>query len=184
MKLKTKDIILTSLFTALMILGAYIVIPFSFLPVTMQPIFCVLAGLIAGARLGALSMLVYTILGLTGIPVFAQGGGIAYIFNVSFGFILGFIVGAYLIGKISQRQKGYKKAANLKAALSGLIVIYSIGMVYMFMIMKLYLGNSQISFWYVIVANIPYLIKDLVLFVAAAMISIPIQSSLSRTVHQ
>jgi len=180
MKLKTRDIILASLFTALMILGAYIVIPFPFLPVTMQPVFCVLAGLIAGAKLSALSMSVYAVLGLAGIPVFSRGGGITYIFNPTFGFILGFIAAAYIIGKIAHSGEGNKKAANLKAAFAGLTVLYIIGMVYMTLIMRFYMGNTQISFWYVTVSNIPYFIKDLVLFAAAAFISIPIQSSLTK----
>jgi len=182
MKLKVQDIILASLFTTLMILGAYITIPFPFLPVTMQPVFCVLAGLIAGPRIGALSMTAYAILGLSGIPVFARGGGITYVFNPSFGFIIGFIACAYIIGRISRSRYGNKKAANLIAALTGLASLYLIGMVYMALILRFYMGNEEASFWYVTISNIPYFIKDLVLFIAAAFISIPVRSSLMRAV--
>ena len=183
MRLTAREILLTSLFTAFMAIGAYIVIPFPFLPVTMQPIFCALSGFIAGSKIGSLSMSVYTIIGLAGVPVFTHGGGITYIFNRSFGFILGFILAAYVIGKLSQKSNGSVKKNNMKAAIAGLIIIYTIGIVYMFLIMKLYMKNTEISLLFVLIANLPYFIKDLILFTAAAIISIPIKSSLGRAIH-
>lgn len=169
MKLTTRDLMLVPLFTALMIAGAFIRIPFPLLPVTLQAFFCALAGLILGPRLGALSMLVYATLGLAGIPVFAQGGGITYIFNKSFGFILGFIVAAYIIGKLSSAVKKPSATGNFIAVMAGLLAIYAIGTSYMFMIIRLYLGNTQVGIYYVLTANLPYLVKDAVLFTAAAL---------------
>jgi len=180
MKLSTKDLILTALFTALMIAGAFIRIPFPLLPVTLQALFCALAGLILGPHLGALSMTVYTVLGLIGIPVFAQGGGITYIFNKSFGFILGFIVGAYIIGKLSKKHKTPSKANSIKAVITGLIAIYLLGMTYMFVMIRFYSGNTQVGLWYVITTNLPYLIKDIILFIAAAIASTSILPVLTR----
>ena len=58
-----------------------------------------------GSRLGALSQLVYVVLGLIGIPVFTAGGGISYIFKPTFGYLLGYIIGAYVIGKIAESVK-------------------------------------------------------------------------------
>lgn len=178
MKLSTRELILTALFTALMIAGAFIRIPFSLLPVTLQPLFCALAGLILGSRLGAFSMTVYTVLGLAGVPVFAQGGGITYVFNKSFGFIPGFIAGAYIIGKLSERYKKLSNANSIKAVLAGLFTIYSFGIAYMFLIIRFYTGNQEIAVWYVITGNIPYFIKDIFLFVAAAIASVSILPAL------
>ena len=180
MKLSTRDLILTSLFTALMIAGAFIRIPFPLLPVTMQALFCALAGLIIGPRLGALSMIIYAALGLAGAPVFAQGGGITYIFNKSFGFILGFIAGAYIIGKLSSKYKKLSRTNNIKAVMTGLFTIYLIGIAYMLLIIRFYVGNTQIGLLYVLTANIPYLIKDFILFTAAAIASASILPVLTK----
>ncbi len=180
MKLTTKDLVLTSLFTALMIAGAFIRIPFPLLPVTLQAMIAAITGLTIGPRLGALSVIIYTILGLTGIPVFAQGGGITYIFNPSFGFILGFIAGAYVIGKLSQRSGGSSMAGNIKAALTGLFVIYIIGMIYMLIIIRFYTGNTQVGLWYIFTSNIPYIIKDVILFTVASIVAKSVKPLLTK----
>lgn len=171
MKLTTKDLIITALFTSLMVAGAFIRIPFPLLPLTLQAFFAALAGLIIGPRLGALSMTVYTILGLAGVPVFAGGGGITYIFNKSFGFILGFIAGAFVIGKISEHLKKPTRWNNLKSIMAGLLTIYSIGMIYMLIIIRFYLGNTEAGLLVVLTGNLPYIIKDFILFSIAALIS-------------
>lgn len=184
MKLTTRDLMLVSLFTALMIAGAFVRIPFPLLPVTLQTFFCALAGLILGPKLGALSMTVYTLLGLTGVPIFAQGGGINYIFNNSFGFILGFIAGAYIIGRMSLKMKKPTFTNSLKTVMAGLLVIYAIGIPYMLFIMRIYLGNTQIGLYYVLSVNLPYLIKDIVLFTATALSSASILPVLSKVKAQ
>jgi biotin transport system substrate-specific component len=184
MKISTRDLILTSLFTALMVAGAFVRIPFPLLPVTLQAFICALAGLIIGPRLGALSMTIYAMLGLTGIPVFAQGGGITYIFNKSFGFIVGFIAGAYVIGKISRYCEKPTKVNNIKSVMTGLFIIYILGITYMLVIIRLYLGNTQVGFWYVLTSNIPYFIKDFILFIAAAVASSSIMPLLSKARSQ
>ncbi len=169
MKLTVKELILTALFTALMVVGAFVRIPFPLLPVTLQPFICALAGMVLGPKLGALSMTVYTLLGLAGAPVFANGGGIAYVFEKNFGFILGFIAGAAVIGKISSTIKKPTAVKNLKALMPGLAVIYITGMAYMLLIMHVYLGNAQISLIFVLTANLPYIIKDVVLYIIIAI---------------
>src|SRR5690625_3490556 len=62
-------------------------------PITLQTVFAVMAGLVLGSRLGAFSMFVYMVLGLAGVPGFAQfKGGAAMLLTPTFGFILSFIV--------------------------------------------------------------------------------------------
>jgi biotin transport system substrate-specific component len=168
MKLTIKELILAALFTALMTAGAFVRIPFPLLPVTLQTFICAIAGMVLGPRLGAISMAVYTLLGLTGVPVFANGGGITYVFDKSFGFIIGFIAGTAIIGKISSRQKKPSFLNNIKALMPGLAVIYAIGTAYMLLIMRAYLGNEQASLMFVLAANLPYIIKDIVLYIIIA----------------
>ena len=77
-----------SLFTALTAVGAFIKIPIPVVPFTLQFLFTILAGLLLGARLGAVSMGAYAFLGLAGLPIFAEGGGFWYVLKPSFGYIL------------------------------------------------------------------------------------------------
>ena len=77
-KITTKDMIMCALFTALIAVGAFIKVPVPVVPFTLQFLFTMLAGLIMGGRLGAISVGLYAVLGLVGLPIFAEGGGIWY----------------------------------------------------------------------------------------------------------
>ena len=90
-KSRTYKMILVALFAALIAVGAFIRIPVPLVPFTMQTFFVVLAGMLLGKKLGAASALVYLAIGLIGIPVFTQGGGIGYVLKPSFGYLIGFI---------------------------------------------------------------------------------------------
>ena len=182
MKLSAKDMIITALFTALMIAGAFIRIPFPLLPITLQSFICALAGLIIGSKLGALSMTLYMALGLIGLPVFAEGGGISYIFKPSFGFILGFIAGAFVIGLVSEKLGKQNKLNSFKSLMAGLLVLYTVGILYMFTILRLYLGNSEARLILLAIANIPYFIKDTILISAAAFIVPSILPRIQRSI--
>lgn len=105
----------------------------------MQFFFCSISGLVLGARSGALSQLLYLLIGLIGIPVFSNGGGPQYIFQPTFGYLLGLILASYTIGKLT-----YNKANNPKiiflANMVGLGIIYILGGTYFYIINKFYLG--------------------------------------------
>lgn len=87
---KTRSLVYCTLFTALIAVGAFIKIPIPVVPFTLQYLFTMLAGILLGSRLGSLSVLAYMILGLIGLPIFSEGGGIGYVFKPSFGYIIGF----------------------------------------------------------------------------------------------
>ncbi|HOO47090.1 MAG TPA: biotin transporter BioY, partial [Deltaproteobacteria bacterium] len=75
--------------SALTAAGAFIKIPIAPVPITLQNFFVILSGIILGPKAGALSQIVYIIIGLIGLPVFSGGGGPSYIFKPTFGYILG-----------------------------------------------------------------------------------------------
>ncbi len=74
----TKNMILAALFSALTAVGAFISIPAAAAPITMQYFFTLMSGIILGKKWGALSQLIYLLVGLAGFPVFTQGGGLSY----------------------------------------------------------------------------------------------------------
>ena len=102
---KTNKLILCSLFTTLIVIGTFIRIPIPVVPFTLQFLFTMLCGLLLGGKLGFISVMFYIFIGLLGMPVFAQGGGLTYILRPSFGYILGFAVAAYTTGKIANRSE-------------------------------------------------------------------------------
>jgi biotin transport system substrate-specific component len=143
---ETRDLILCAMFTALIAVGAFIKIPIPLVPFTLQFLFTMLAGLLLGQRLGAISVFTYIILGLDGLPVFTEGGGLTYIFKPTFGYIIGFWVGSYVTGMIANKvlYPSYKRL--LAANFTGLCIVYSFGMVYYWLISNFYLGTG-IGLW-------------------------------------
>jgi Uncharacterized conserved protein len=181
MKLKLKEMLLISIFSALMVVGAYLRIPFPVLSITFQPFFCALAGLILGSKLSLYSQLVYIMLGLVGLPVFTNGGGPLYILQPSFGFILGFAACAYIIGKLSEGLKTFNIGKAIVCLMSGLAAIYSLGIPYMYIILVLYLKKPGISIIYLLGLNLPFFIKDLVLYIVIAIFSITLLPVIKKT---
>lgn len=143
---KTLNLIMCSLFAALIVVGAYIRIPVPVVPFTLQLLFTMMAGLLLGGRWGAISVCVYIVAGLVGLPVFTDGGGIAYIFKPTFGYIIGFAVAAYVTGYIAHKTERPGYGRLLTANFIGLAIVYGFGMVYYYFIQLLYL-DSPIGLW-------------------------------------
>ena len=138
---KTYKMILCALFAALAAIGAFIKIPTPLVPITLQLLFTLMAGIILGSKLGAISVGSYVLIGLLGIPVFTGGGGPSYVLQTSFGYILGFVLGAFVAGLIAEKGKP-TFVRFLIASLAGLLAVYMIGVPYFYFISKLYLKKE------------------------------------------
>ncbi len=147
-RLKNRDIALAGLMTALTACGAFIRIPLPYVPLTLQTLFVYLSGALLGARLGALSQAAYVILGLIGIPIFAGGGGPAYVLHPTFGYLIGFIVAAYLIGRIVEQKSRIGYARMLGAMAVGLGVVYLFGLPIFYVNLRL-LSGAPLSFGHI-----------------------------------
>jgi len=135
-----KSLSISALFTALIIVGAYIKVPLPVIPFTLQTLFVIMAGMLLGSRKGLLSVLSYTFIGLIGLPVFSGGGGLAYVFKPSFGYILGFALAAFIAGKIVEGHDFNIKTLVL-AATAGTLAIYVVGLPWYYIIMNYYLNT-------------------------------------------
>ncbi len=100
------------------------------LGVTYQVGAVLLTGCLGGKKAGVLAQIAYIVLGLTWLPVFAQGGGWSYLEQPSFGYILGFIPGAWLCGWLSFRDRPTVEGLA-KSAFLGLLAIHVLGLVYL-----------------------------------------------------
>lgn len=143
---KTKNLIYCSLFTALIAVGAFIKIPVPVVPFTLQYLFTMLAGLLLGSRQGTISVVAYMLLGLAGLPIFSEGGGLGYVFKPSFGYIIGFCLGTYVTGRIAEHLKKKTVFRYLFANLAGLMVVYACGMIYYYIVCN-YVINTPIGIW-------------------------------------
>ena len=93
-------------FAVLTTLGAHVAVPLpGGVPVTMQTLFVTLAGAMLGPYLGAASQLLYLGVGMAGAPVFAMGGGVAYLLGPTGGYLLSYPLAAALTGKLSGRPR-------------------------------------------------------------------------------
>lgn len=167
---RTKNMILCAMFVTLTAAGAFIKIPVPVVPFTLQYLFTMLAGLLLGAKRGALAVGIYILLGLAGLPIFAQGGGIGYIFQPSFGYIIGFAAGAFVTGRIAEKKHypGYPRI--LAANFAGLGIVYLVGMAYYYLISSVYL-KQPIGLWplflYCFILAVP---GDIVLCILGALL--------------
>lgn len=182
MGLRTRDMILTGLFAALTAVGAFIKIPTPLVPFTLQAVFSLYAGFFLGPRLGAMSQLLYVAVGLAGLPVFTGGGGIGYVLNPSFGYLLGFILCAYLAGKIIEGRKEIRLARLFAASLAGLFAVYLIGVPYLYWIMNLTAkAGSEISFSDALAWGLtPFIPVDLIKAAITAITAVKIVPLLRR----
>jgi biotin transport system substrate-specific component len=129
--------------------GAMIRIPLGTVPFTLQTLFVFLSGLILGPPLGFMAAAVYMAAGLLGLPVFANGGGIMYVLQPSFGYILSFAPAAYVIGLLSHKRKDGSLLYPFACCLLGLLIIYAIGVTYLGVILRLYLHRTA-SLWSIV----------------------------------
>lgn len=131
---RTKNLMYCSLFTALIAVGAFIKIPIPVVPFTLQFLFTTFAGLLLGSKRGTISVVAYMVLGLVGLPIFSEGGGIWYVFKPSFGYIIGFCIGTYVTGLMAERMKEKTIPGYLAANFTGLLIVYAVGMIYYYLI--------------------------------------------------
>lgn len=180
MDLKTRDLTMIAMFASLTAVGAFIKIPLPIVPFTLQYFFCALGAMILGSKKGALSQSLYVLMGLIGIPIFTQGGGIQYIFNLTFGYLIGFILGAFVIGKITENTKKITNIKILIACILGLIIIYLLGVIHMYIIYNFYLGQV-VGIWKIInIGILAFLPGDLILSLMISIVGVKVIPVLRR----
>lgn len=86
-------------------------------------------GALLGPRYGSWSVILYILIGLFGYPVFSMGGGLEYVTNPSFGYIFGFIFGAYFVGK--NLEHNVSSVSIFISSLLGVLTIHVIGILFL-----------------------------------------------------
>jgi|SRR5690625_2317220 len=167
-----------ALFICLMAIGANITAWFPMLavpiggisvPLSLQTFFAILAGFLLGRRLGLISMLVYMLLGIIGLPVFAglKAGPMILLLPTG-GFIISFLVVSYVVGFLYEKSSKRSTLTYTYISLVGLVINYAIGVTFMYISMKFML-NIEITYLMAISSMVPFFIKDFSLAVLAAV---------------
>lgn len=190
----TQEMTRITLFTAMAVAAAVLarfgssVVPFSLVPIVVF-----LAGGILGAKPGAYSMLAYMILGLVGLPVFAGPpyGGFAYVLSPSFGFVPGFVLGAYVVGVVSrwarrresrrnstpatqEQKRGYDNVSLtsfIAANAAGILTYNAVGIPYLSLVLNIYLDSPTSIARVLQIGLVPFIVSDLIKAVIAAAIA-------------
>jgi len=163
--------IYAAMFGAVTAVGAFIIIPIPPVPITLQTLFTALSGALLGGRLGALSQVIYVLLGIIGLPVFAGGkAGLGVLFGPTGGYLIGFIVGSYLIGKIIEIKKDAGIFLIAMAMIIGFLVLYAIGILQLSVVAKLSFVKA------LSVGMIPFLIGDAVKIAVATFVTLKLRN--------
>ena len=176
--IKTRDLIYCALFAALTAIGAFLHFQLFQATITLQFFFTAMAGLLLGAKLGALSQLLYVVLGLVGVPIFAAVGGFGYVFNPTFGFLLGLIPTAWVIGKIAEKDRSVPRL--LLACFAGLAVLYLVGLPYIALIVNVYKGGNVSGMTLATAYMLPYLPGDCLKIVVSVILAPRILKAMER----
>ena len=118
-----------ALFASLTAVGAWLRVPLPWVPVTLQTLFVLLAGLTLTPGWAFASQVVYLAVGLAGFPVFAGTSGLAAAVSPTFGYLLSFPAAAWLVARLSSGGRSFRR--DLLAGLAGSAGILLIGAVYL-----------------------------------------------------
>ena len=176
--MKIRTMTRVALFAALTAVGAFIRIPLGYSSITLQTFFTAMAGCVLGSWYGALSQLVYVALGLVGLPIFTQGGGIGYLMQPTCGFLIGLIPAAWVIGRIAGRKPEPKQI--VPACLLGYGVLYAIGVPYMALILNTFLGKGMGFSAIMWAGMIPFLPGDMIKILCITLLMPPILRQLDK----
>ncbi|SDK08105.1 biotin transporter BioY [Sediminibacillus albus] len=186
-KLTAMEISAGAVFVGLMAIGANIAVWFPFLavpiggvsvPLSLQTFFAILAGLMLGRKLGTFTMLTYLLVGLAGVPVFANmKSGPFIFFDYTGGFLLSFVAVAFVSGLITEFLKKPGFLPYIAAALAGVSANYLIGVSYMYLAMNTWLG-LEIAYHTAWLGMLPFLLKDIGLTFIVAVLMLKITTRL------
>lgn len=130
-----RNVVLAVLGSLALWLSAKISIPFWPVPMTMQTFVVLSIGMAFGARLGSATLLLYLAEGAIGLPVFAgtpeKGLGLAYMFGTTGGYLVGFVIAAFVVGTLAERGWDRNFLTSALAMFVGNVVIYCFGLLWL-----------------------------------------------------
>jgi biotin transport system substrate-specific component len=169
-KITIRQMTLISLFAALTSVGAFISIPLYPVPLSLQTLFTLLAGMTLGSVLGAISQIIYVLLGVIGLPIFSGfTAGAGVLFGPTGGYLFGFIIASYIIGKMIELKREKNIFYYILAGLSGTVIIYILGVTQLSLVTGIGFKKA------LVVGMFPFLPGDFLKILAASFIAIKLK---------
>ena len=169
-RIPLRAMIYASLFGAATAAGAYIIVPLPPVPITLQTLFLYLAAALLGGRAACLSQVVYVLIGIIGLPVFAGGkAGLGVLFGPTGGYLLGFIAAAYVTGRLIELRARPGMVWTVLAMAAGTAVLYTFGVAQLSLVAHLSVAKAAA------VGALPFLIGDVVKIAAATLIAVKVR---------
>lgn len=165
--LQVREMTYIGIFTAMIIITGYIQIPLPFtpVPITLQTMAVMLAGLLLSRKEAGLSMLVYVLLGAIGLPVFAGGkGGLDVIVGPTGGYLISWIFAAWSIAAFKGSKMNLLRF-GIVSLLGGIVLVYLIGVPWLAFSTGMDMGKA------IAVGAVPFLLGDLFKWVLALMVA-------------
>jgi biotin transport system substrate-specific component len=137
------DAVLVVSGAALVTIFAQLYVPLWPVPVTGQTLAVLLVGSVLGSLRGAISMVLYAVVGIVGLPVFSEGAhGFGVIAGPTGGYIIGFIFSAALVGWLAERQWDRKILKAIVTFAAGTLVVFAIGLPWLAVVLHLNLQQT------------------------------------------
>ncbi len=129
-----------------------------------------------GCRFGITSVVIYILLGLTCFPIFALGGGIGYLFQYNFGYILAYIPAVFIVSFMLKDKFSYSNVA--KATILGVLTIHIIGVFYLILMAIIHRDPfTEVSNW-IAMQSSTKMIYDCVFGYLAILLAKPVRQIL------
>lgn len=181
---KTKMLALTAVFTSLVIVGAFVKFEIPVIPFTLQTFAVQLTSSMLGPWWGALAIGLYLFMGLIGIPIFTKGGGFNYVLQPTFGYLIGFFIGAIVGGIIINCFKKKTFWAYLVGNIVNLLIAYACGMIYFYLLQTLYFGKAVSAYTIFVSLFLIFLPGDLTFTVIASYAAKKLKPNLDKFIYQ
>lgn len=174
----TVDIALIGMFTALITICSWISFPFLGIPASLQTFAIFITTNVLGAKKGTMSVLVYILLGIIGVPVFSGfKSGPSAIFSATGGYIIGFAFAVFVAGLLIKKlpDKNWAKAVSMGI---GQIICYISGVIwYSLVFVKNDNVNLALTFSLCVA---PFILPDIIKIVAALFLSNAVRRVLKK----
>lgn len=163
---KTQKLVLCALFAALTAVLSQIAIPIGPVPVNLATFSVFCAGAFLGPRLGPVSLLVWMALGVVGVPVFTMfRGGPGVLLGPTGGYIIGYVLAAFLIGLITHRyNRAHKIHLYFLAMLAGSVTYFTLGTIWYMILTQTGLAAT------LMICVLPFIPGDLLKMAGAAFL--------------
>lgn len=148
-------------------------LPFTEVPLTLQPMVVLIGGFALGSRFGATSQILYLLAGIAGLPVFAASvtlpPGPLRLLGPTGGYLMAYPFAAFITGWLAERGLDRRYAGSFMAMLAGLVIIFASGITWLGLFARTISGSAPIGISAALATGLyPFLVADIVKLAIAA----------------